>query len=195
MGRLGVRPLLINILTAVSRVGNMNAVGDSISNAYMMAKAPGLQVEWHKEFDFDREHVGGQHLKNVMLGQVKDGWVCILDDDTTMHPLFLQKVYRAHHHHPHAPAIVVSQRRTTNVILQARPENMVVGKVDAGQVVLRRDFIGDLRIPETYAGDGEWIECLLFGREDVHYMTSDVLSLHNALSGVDVSETPERMGA
>lgn len=183
----------LHILTAISRRENVPKVRHSILRA--ADKAPNLQYIWHGGYDEEREHVGGQHLKNVMLDKIGDGWVCILDDDTVMHPLFLQKIYRAYHHHPYMCAFVVSQRRTTNVVLQARPENMVVGKVDAGQVVIRREHIGDLRIPETYAGDGEWIECLLYGREDVHYMTSEVLSLHNALSGVDVSETPERMGA
>ncbi len=192
MGRLGVRPVLIHILTAVTRKDNLPTIGDSIRVA--AERCPQVQLNWQLEADFDREYVGGQHPKNIMLGYITDGWVCILDDDTVMHPRFLQKVYRAYHHHPNVNAIVVSQKRTTGVVMQARPENMRVGLVDAGQVVIRRDFIGDLLIPETYAGDGEWIECLLYGRDDVHYM-SEVLSLHNALSGVDVSETPERMGA
>ncbi len=182
----------LHILTAVSRPQNLQTVQQSIWRAEDRERH--IKWTWHSEVDVDREHVGGQHLKNVMLGRITDGWVCILDDDTIMHPKFLQKVYRAYHHHPSVNAIVVSQRRTTGVVLQARPENMKVGLVDAGQVVIRRDFIGDLLIPETYAGDGEWIECLLYGRDDVHFM-GEVLSLHNALSGVDVSETPERMGA
>ncbi len=182
----------LHILTAFSRRENLPEVRDSIIMA--SNREPHMQLEWHQEFDPDRLCVGGQALKNKMLADIDDGWVCILDDDTVMHPRFLQKVYRAYHHHPTVNAIVVSQRRTTNVVLQARPENMKVGLVDAGQVVIRRDFIGDLLIPETYAGDGEWIECLLYGRDDVHFM-SEILSLHNAISGVDVSETPERMGA
>ncbi len=186
----------LHVLTAVTRPENRPLIEASIEAA--KERERNVDVFWWQRPDPKREHVGGQWLKNRMLDEIDlnglGGWVCILDDDTLMHPRFLQKVYRAYHHHPHVNAIVVSQRRTTNVILQAKPENMVVGKVDAGQVVIRRDFIGDLRIPETYAGDGEWIECLLFGREDVLFMP-DVLSLHNALSGVDVSETPERMGA
>lgn len=182
----------LHILTAVSRPENLDQVEDSIHEAGWFVS--GVQTEWVTLIDLDRKHVGGQHVKNEMLDTIDDGWVCILDDDTIMHPKFIKRVYRTHKQHPHARAIVVSQKRTTGVVLQARPENMVVGKVDAGQVVLRRDLIGDLRIPETYAGDGEWIEALLYGREDVVYL-SEVLSLHNALSGVDVSETPERMGA
>lgn len=183
---------MIHVLTAVSRPENLDKVRDSIMDPRNIPDP--VNVMWHRHEDFAREHVGGQRLKNQMLAHIDDGWVCILDDDTTMHPKFLRKVYRAHMQHPYMNAIVVSQKRTTGVVLQACPDNMQVGKVDAGQVVIRRDRIGSLLIPETYAGDGEWLECLLYGQPDVHYM-SEVLSLHNALSGVDVSETPERMGA
>ncbi len=184
--------MILSVLTAVSRPENLPQVELSIWHA--MQREKNIQVNWRKCYDDEREHVGGQRPKNMLLGQVREGWVCILDDDTVMHPKFLQKVYRAYHHHPHASAFVVSQRRTTGVVLQAKPENMVVGKVDAGQVVIRRDVIGDLLIPETYAGDGEWIEALLHYRDDVVFMP-EILSLHNALTGIDVSETPERMGA
>lgn len=194
MGRHRGRTLVkIHVLTAVTRPENLAEVMDSLYLAEDKA-AGSVEMVHHREYDPGRLYVGGQHLKNRMLEQIGDGWVCILDDDTTMHPQFLRKTFRAHLQHPGATAIVVSQRRTTNVVLEAKPENMRVGLVDAGQALIRRDRIGDTMIPETYAGDGEWLEALLFGQPDVHYMP-DVLSLHNALSGVDVSETPERMGA
>ena len=174
-------------MTAVTRPENLPTIQDSIFNAN--DREPKVDVEWHRYEDLERQHVGGQHPKNVMLSRITDGWVCILDDDTVMHPHFLKKIYRAHHHHPTCQAFVFSQRRTTGVVLQAKPKNMVVGSVDAGQAVLLRSYIGDLLIPETYAGDGEWLECLLFEQPDVHYM-SEILSFHNALSGVDVSEDP-----
>lgn len=181
----------LHVLTAVTRPENIAEIQRSIYAAEDNSFAPIVTVH-HRLYDPDRKHVGGQHLKNQMLQEIHDGWVCVLDDDTVMHPSFLYKIYRARVQNPLANAFVVSQRRTTNVVLQAKPENMVVGKVDAGQAVLRRSFVGDTLIPETYAGDGEWLHGLLFGRDDVVYLR-EVLSLHNALSGVDVSETPERM--
>lgn len=194
MGRNRLRSVVIvHILTAVTRPENLPELERSIRESWDNAFAAVVPIH-HVEHDPDRQHVGGQHLKNQMLAGITDGWVCILDDDTVMHPRFLHKVYRAHLRNPGINAIMVSQRRTNNVVLQALPENMRVGKVDAGQALLRREFIGDTLIPETYAGDGEWLQMLLSGQPDVHYMP-EVLSLHNALSGVDVSETPERMGA
>lgn len=188
--------MILHVLTAVTRPENLDAIEASIDAAN--DKAPEVTVSWWHRPDHDRQHVGGQHLKNLMLDEIGNGWVCILDDDTVMHAKFIQRVSFVLATQPlveqECRAIIVSQKRTTGIVMQASPENAVVGKIDAGQAVLRRDLIGDYRIPETYAGDGMWLETLLRDRKDVHYMR-EVLSLHNALSGIDVSETPERMQA
>ncbi len=181
----------LHILTAVSRPENLEMVGASVMAA--IEREPHIDIRWHQLTDYERQFVGGQAIKNRMLLEIDDGWVCILDDDTIMHPLYLQKIYRAHHHHPDAQAILVSQRRTTGTILEAKPENMIQCEVDAGQVVMQRAFIGNTLIPETYAGDGQWIETLFAGRTHLVHYIPEVLSFHNALSGVDCSEPPERM--
>ena len=182
--------MLINVITAVTRPENLAGIAASILAAQELDS--GVNIDWHRYADPDREFVGGQHPKNIMISRIKKGWICILDDDTIMHASYLRRVHRASRQNPKANAIVVSQRRTNNTVLEAKPENMKVGMVDAGQLLIRRERIGDEYIPETYAGDGEWIEALLQGRDDVVYLPQ-VLSLHNALSGVDVSEPPERM--
>ncbi len=184
--------MLINILTAVTRPDNLPQLEDSIFAANDLA--PDVDVEWHRYEDLNKEFVGGQRPKNIMLDRIELGWVCILDDDTTMHPSYLRRIFKAWQQNPYADAIVVTQKRTTGVVLQACPENMVIGKVDAGQVCLRRSFIGSYRIPEFYAGDGEWLENMLTDNPNVVFLPQ-VLSLHNALSGIDVSEPPERMAS
>ena len=171
----------LHILTAVTRPENLPRIRESIITAWEWAH--GVDPIWHMRSDPDRRFVGGQRLKNEMLEDIKDGWVVILDDDTVMHEKFMRKVNSFAD--SHGNAIVVSQKRVNGMVLQAAPENAVVGGIDAGQAVLRRSFIGDYRIPETYAGDGMWLEVLLRDRTDVHYLPSSVLSLHNAISGVD----------
>jgi hypothetical protein len=177
----------LHILTAVTRPENLPAVDDSILDA--LHRTGQMVIHTHRRFDPDREFVGGQRLKNDMLDEITDGWVVILDDDTLMHERFLQKIELVEATQELAQreirAIIVSQKRVNGIILRASSENAVVGMIDAGQAVLRRDLIGDYRIPEEYAGDGMWLETLLRDRWDVHYM-KDVLSLHNAISGVDV---------
>jgi len=96
---------------------------------------------------------------------------------------------------PELSGVVVSQKRTTGQLLIAHPDNATVGEIDAGQAILKRSLIADERIPTSYAGDGIWLETLLRERSDIAYLPESVVSLHNFLSGINVSETPERMSA
>ena len=182
----------LHVLTAVSRPWNLNVVAGSLSTA--LARAPDLDLTWHLRFDLQREHVGGQGLKNEMLDQITDGWVWVLDDDTLVHECLFETLLRIVQQKPKVQAIVVSQRRNDGRVLRATPGNAVVGGIDAGQVVMKRELVADARIPETYAGDGIWLQALLTGAPDVYFEPS-VLSLHNVLSGLEVSEPVARMSS
>src|SRR3990167_1261604 len=95
----------IHALTACSRPENLTKVGLSLAHA-----ARGHDVHWHVRFDLEREHVGGQAVKNRLLDEISDGWVWILDDDTIVHPdLFSRAAECAAL--TGIEAIVVSQRR------------------------------------------------------------------------------------
>lgn len=179
----------LHIITALSRPWNLNVIAGSIATAY--ARASEGDLTWHLRFDPERQHVGGQALKNAMLDDIPDGWVWILDDDTLVHERFLEVVSALADEH--LDAIVVSQRRNDGRVLVASAENAVVGAIDAGQAILNRRLIAGNRIPRTYAGDGRWLEKLLWGANVLY--EEDVLSLHNVLSGLEVSEPPERMRA
>ena len=63
-------------------------------------------------------------------------------------------------------------------------------EIDAGQAFLKRSLITE-EIPPTYAGDGAWLETTLANAR-VGYL-DEVLSLHNQITGIDVSEPVERM--
>jgi hypothetical protein len=171
----------LHVLTAVSRPENLQAVEASLDVA--ADNAPGVRMTWHWRLDVERQHVGGQAIKNQMLDEIKDGWVWVLDDDTTAHPDVLAAVEGVMGARPEA--VIVSQQRTDGRVLLAQPSWMVPGGVDIGQAFLRRDLIGDHRIPESYEGDGEFIQAVLAGARALY--VPEVLSLHNALSGVDVS--------
>lgn len=147
--------------------------------------APEVEVVWHWRFDPHRMHIGGQALKNEMLDEIDDGWCWALDDDTIAHENVLRVVSQVAAAKVKARAIIVSQLRTSGHVLQARPEQMCVGGVDIGQAFLRRDLIGDQRIPLDYEGDGMFLQAVLAGQPAIYL--ADVLSLHNSLTGVDVS--------
>jgi hypothetical protein len=174
----------LHVLTAVSRPENLPAIAESLAVA--AANAADVEVVWQWRFDTERRCIGGQAVKNAMLDSLGDdypGWVWILDDDTLAHPDVLAVVSEAAD--VDTQTVIVSQRRTDGRILPAVVEHMCPGGVDIGQAFLRRDLIGAHRIPEDYNGDGMFLASVLIGALVV--FLPDVVSLHNALSGVEVS--------
>lgn len=163
----------LHILTACTRPENLPTMAESIH------KWGSADVTWHVRFDPTKTAIGGQRLKNEMLDERHgSGYVFFLDDDTVAHPMLWKRV------HPlleeHVAAVVFSQKHSELGILHAAPENVTVGGIDIGQAVVHASVIAGHRIPETYAGDGEFYEAVLRGRDDVVYL-DEVLSFHNAL--------------
>lgn len=177
----------LHVLTAVTRPENLSAVAHTLARA--TATVADIEVVWHWRFDPGRQHVGGQHLKNEMLDRIHDGWVWILDDDTVAHPALVQMLMRCVREMPDMQALVVSQARADGRTLRAAPENVRVGFIDAGQALLRRDLIGEERLPETYEGDGQLLERLLPAARVVY--CDETLSLYNAIRPVSrAQDTP-----
>lgn len=170
--------MILHVLTAVTRPKCLARVAVSLDEA----ARGGVEVHWHLRFDLEREHVGGQRLKNEMLNEIDSDWVWVLDDDTVAHPGLFPAVRAAVDEQPDAVAVVVSQKRRDGRDLRAVPQDARLGTIDIGQAVLRRSLIGDERIPEVYDGDGRFLEQLLAGRSDVIYLDRK-LSYHNALKG------------
>ena len=166
--------LRLHVLTACTRPHNLPALADSLAAAL----CDPWELCWHIRFDPAREHLGGHKLKNDMLAQIADGWVLFLDDDTVLHPDLLQRVAG----HVDAAGVVVSQDRTASLghMLWATPEHMRLGGVDIGQVVLRRELIGDAEMLPYYGGDGTFLMSILQGRSDVVYL-DEVLCFYNVL--------------
>lgn len=170
----------VSVLTAVSRPENLGQVASSLAVA--AARAPEVELTWRWLFDLERTSVGGQAIKNELLSSVPPwDWVWVLDDDTLAHEdvLLIASRYRT------SEAIIFSQQRSDGRVLVACPEHVVPGMVDIGQAFLRRELIGYRRIPIDYNGDGMFLQEVLEGAQRVAYHT-DPLSLHNAISGVEV---------
>jgi GT2 family glycosyltransferase len=146
----------LHIVTAITRPENVRA----IELSFAPAAAAGVDVVWHTQADPERAHVGGQGIKNQLLDQITDGWVWICDDDNVAHADFFRALAQAAQQHPDARLLVIAQQHRSGGIRQVHRQMLKQTHVDAAQVVARRDAIGELRIPEHYCGDGEWIEAL-----------------------------------
>lgn len=151
----------LHVLTATTRPENLSQVAQSLEEAVRVARTQtrfdDIDLTWHLRFDVAHLAVGGQALKNAMLEQINDGWVYILDDDNAMHPALLAwLVVKAGGED--AQLIAMAQQHRNGWIRRVHRGMLKQTHVDAGQVVIRRDAIGDRRIPLHYCGDGEWIE-------------------------------------
>lgn len=146
----------LHVLTAVTRPENLPTLATSLD----AARDLDIEVCWHTRADPERRCVGGQFLKNEMLDDDEDpqGWVWILDDDTVAHPAFFAQLRACTLAHPDARMIVIAQQHRNGWVRQVERRMLRQTHVDAGQVVIRKDAIGDRRIPLHYCGDGEWIE-------------------------------------
>jgi hypothetical protein len=164
----------LHVLTAVTRPENLPRLAASLTVA-----APPVEILWHWRFDPECGHIGGHALKNAMLDEIADGWCWILDDDTVAHPLLFERLVEVID--SETEAVVVNQERADGRYLVARPEDVRPGWIDVGQAIIRRDLIGEHRMPLNDLGDGLLLEEILLSCENVVYL-NETLSYHNALS-------------
>lgn len=168
----------LHLLTACTRPQNIARLGESID----AARRPGADLIWHVRQDSERRHVGGQAVKNTLIERVADGWLTVLDDDNLLHPALVERLLMVTAEQPSAGLVVVGQALPGGGYRHATPGCLVVNQVDAAQLVIRRDALGDLRLPETYAGDGLLAELLaaVLPAEAIVYL-DEPLSYYNRL--------------
>lgn len=165
----------LHVVTAITRPANLGQIAASLAAACCNAR---VNLVWHWYFDWDRNHIGGQKLKNDALDAITDGWVWMLDDDTIAHSEIIQ-AWSAYAYHPSISAVVFGQTRADGRTLVADPENVRVGDIDIGQAFVRRDVIGEHRLPEHYDGDGMFLEAVLPNARTIY--DNRLLSFHNRL--------------
>ena len=147
--------MILHILTACSRPGNLPAWAADLAAFAAMSS---IDLRWHVGFDLQRRHVGGQAVKNALLDGIPAndaGWVWIGDDDNVLDAAMLEAL-ADYANRDDVGAVIFAQRRGGGIVEPCA----VVDRVDAAQIVARRRFIGDTRIPTCYNGDGQWIAAL-----------------------------------
>lgn len=173
----------LHLLTACTRPQNIARLGESID----AARRPGADLIWYLRQDSERRHVGGQAIKNALIERVADGWLTFLDDDNLLHPALVERLLMVTAERPAAGLIVVGQSLPGGAYRAAAPGCLAINRVDAAQLVIRRDALGALRLPETYAGDGLLAEMLAatLPEETVVYL-DEPLSYYNRLMWGDL---------
>ncbi len=186
--------MIVHVLTPLTRPENLHDIEASLQIAQHVARGA-FTVRWHVTADPERRSPGGYAIRNEMLDELSpvplptDEWVWFLDDDTIAHPDILFRLDCLLARDPLLRAMIVAQTRPAGWAEGcADPERLGNGAhladgqcaFDTGQVIMRRDMIGDYRFRLERAGDGYLYEDLLQDAPEVAYI-NEVLAYYNAL--------------
>lgn len=123
------------------------------------------------------------YLRNYYLDNVSDKnqWFYCLDDDNLIHQNFINLKNMSMFD---KKIIMFSQQTGFETKRIACKENTFVEKVDVGQLLFKRSFVGDLRFWENvYRNDGYFLMELMFRSKnkdmDIIY-NSEIMSFYNA---------------
>lgn len=192
----------LHIITPVSRPQNIPALAQSIK----VALVPEIVVEWWLVYDAQalpselpqatchflavpslvngkKMSVGGNSQYNAALDQITDGWVCFLDDDTTLHHRLIKAIAPLLLNIPGCNLAFNQNNPDGTRRLTVSPDNMQVNRVDTGQVVLCRESIGAIRrVPaDAYCGDGRMIEAVFKAHPESFIFLNEALSTYNRI--------------
>lgn len=110
-------------------------------------------------------------------------WVFTLADDTTQHPSLFKRLAETIAANPDARAIVFGMWHPSGRVLEAAPENCRPTLVGGGQVIWRRDFIGNHRFNyPDYGGrcDGHFIQSRYRESPDKFVFVNEPLTKFNS---------------
>lgn len=196
------RKMDLHIITPCSRPQNLSRIADSIILAAAQSSGTDLFLHWWIIFDapqvgkvpvcsfiralaissFSGEGnaqigVSGNVQRNFAIDRIESGFVYFLDDDTVMHARLLETFEKHKTNMAFHQNFADGKHR-----LDTGPQNMKPCCVDSGQVILKRETIGNHRWnPWDYCADGHFIEACYQSDPKSFLFVPKVLSIYNAL--------------
>jgi len=194
----------IQIITRCSRLSNLKQIYKSIFstdkfeiNWYLIfdtnfvdslpidlityLDAPNVFISYEKSEGQDHGH----QMINSIIDNIESGWIYVLDDDNIIHEDFYEKIFECMNDNPKSKGFIFEQKigGIDFTGLDVRPcgeDLVVVSKIDMAQFILKRDLIGDDRIPKGYyVGDGMFIEELFKKTKKDFYFINQILCYYN----------------
>lgn len=198
----------LNIVTAVSRPGNLIRILDSIEKT---AHLSGLDVKWITIFDAPADAppdvqerfssvksirikkdfwLGGPVKfgilqKNLGIDLCDDGFYYLLDDDNVVHPSFFERIGQLIASNQGKLAFAFNQKRWDfHGDLPARPDRMVPGKIDNSMFVVHTSLIGAARYDLGLAGteDGHFFQGLFRKNPETFVFVDEYLAYYNYIT-------------
>ena len=144
-------------------------------------KSETVQVRTLNIPSFPDSKFGGLQ-RNLAIDQIQDGWVCFIDDDTTVHPDLLKTIGPLLTASPGSNFVWNQAWKNGQPRCRIGIERMKTGFVDTGQVALRREDIGEIRwATRQREADGKFIGEVFAACSDHFLFINRTLSIYNAL--------------
>jgi len=195
---------MLNILTRCTRIENLKKIQASIAKIQNYPVCWWIIFDTHRIKDIEADVLNeiqndwtkflfwrgtsgdfGHDLINQCLDQIT-GWVYILDDDNLIHPNFIEVAakldldpnIRGYFFHQW-----IGGKDFTGLDKRiAQPENIKVGGIDMGQILVHSELIGNFRLPlNQYVADGIWIQSIYQSNPDKFYFLDQICSYYNEL--------------
>lgn len=152
-----------------------------IATAWMKEAEPhSLELRWHIGIQNKIPDAWGMDKTNELIDLVPgQDWLMLLSDDSCHHPALFRRIEEVIKANPEKRAIIFSeQRQPAYWVLHAAPQNMRPCYCDGQQLVVRKDFLGDLRYNREKYGnqaDGNLIQQLYQSAPDNFVFVPEIL--------------------
>jgi len=203
----------LNIITRCTRVTKIKEIFESFDR-----KSKKISIKWFFLFDLtslteiptdilsflkDKSEIRfyesdpkdfGHDLINKVIDDIDSGLIYVLDDDNIIHPNFFNLLEDWIDNHNQFGGLIFNQKVggidfSGLDIREADEQNMVVGKIDMAQFCLKRELIGDNRIPfGMYVGDGVFIENLYNQFPNKFLIKKEIGCYYNYFKQVEVKD-------
>jgi glycosyltransferase involved in cell wall biosynthesis len=203
----------LNIITRCTRTTKLTEIFDSLDIG-----KNNFSIEWYVLFDLtymseiptdilsflkDKANLRfydsnpsdfGHQMINKILDEIQDGLVYVLDDDNIIHPNFFKLLFKWLENNPDSEGLIFSQKVggidfTRLDVREASSDSVKVSKIDMAQFVLKRNLIGDYRIPNGhYIGDGMFIEELYGKNIEKFTIVNEIGCYYNYFKQIEIKD-------
>lgn len=121
---------------------------------------------------------GGNHGKDIIIKEIKEGWIYQLDDDNDLYPRFLEKISKIIESNKNCNLVCFWQH---NRYKPSSMHEMRVGSCDTAMYFFHKDICRGISYPLHYGGDGDFLVAIKNNSLTCSHLEQDVLCWYNKL--------------
>jgi hypothetical protein len=201
---------IFNIITVSARPENIPHIG---TNILLQKTDWDGELFWHIIFDFENDsslpenvkifllknqnwikfqflkhpankQSGGNHGKDVLIKNIKEGWIYQLDDDNQLYPDFFKKISSLINRFPQHYVFCFWQDGRYH---PQSKKDLRAGSTDTAMYVFQSKACKDIDYPLYYGGDGKFLELLIKNDKDKVFLYKKPLCWYNRIKELNMA--------